>query len=108
MDTSNLAVDVVGELWDEHLAAPFPTALRAAERAGIDLVMLDADIAGCVSTWRSRGGSLDADRQRLLRGCINDLDQVVPLLAKSEEIHYYQRLRRLAVLTTESGPLPIN
>ncbi|SCF93947.1 hypothetical protein GA0115280_120052 [Streptomyces sp. Cmuel-A718b] len=40
----------VSHLWREHQQAPFPAGLRGAERADIDLVLLDADIAGCVST----------------------------------------------------------
>ncbi|WP_344661241.1 hypothetical protein [Catenulispora subtropica] len=42
------------QLWDEHLEAEFPAALRGKDIASIDMVMLDADIAGCVSVARSR------------------------------------------------------
>ncbi|QLH20696.1 hypothetical protein [Streptomyces sp. Rer75] len=108
MDRSDEASVIVGELWEEQVAAQCPAALRGVELAGIDLVMLDADIAGCVSTWQNRGGSLDADRQRILRGCLSDLDRVALLLVQPDEIQSYQRRRRLAVLTTESGPVPTN
>ncbi|MGW7018677.1 hypothetical protein ACWGGS_04905 [Streptomyces decoyicus] len=108
MDGSNEAQATVGKLWEEHLAAAFPTALRGAEAAGIDMVMLDADIAGCVLTWQNTGGYLDADRQRILRSRLSDLDRVLPLLVETNEIHYSQRLRLLAVLTSEHGPAPTN
>ncbi|MCX5563493.1 hypothetical protein [Streptomyces sp. NBC_00038] len=49
---------VVSRLWQEHLDAEFPAGLRGAELAGIDMVLLDADIAGCVTTWRGNGGFL--------------------------------------------------
>ena len=39
------------QLWDEHCRAPFPDRLRGMEIAGVDMVLLDADIAGCVTTW---------------------------------------------------------
>ncbi|MGW6273943.1 hypothetical protein [Streptomyces sp. NPDC055060] len=97
---------MVGGLWAEHLDARFPAALRGADLEGVDMVMLDAAIAGCVSTWLTRGRPLDADRRRILHGCIGDLDRVVPLLTRPEEIEYCRRLRRLAVLTSESGPSP--
>ncbi|MFJ8112135.1 hypothetical protein [Streptomyces sp. NPDC096132] len=88
-------------LFQEHLSALFPAALRGAEPAGFDLVLLDALIAGCVSVWQSNGGSLDPGRQRILRECLADLDRALPLLTDAEGIRYFERLRRLAV--TVSG-----
>ncbi|WP_392972479.1 hypothetical protein [Streptomyces sp. LN245] len=49
----------MNRLWQEHLDAAFPAGLRGAEPAGIDVVLLDATAAGCVSTWLSDGGALD-------------------------------------------------
>jgi hypothetical protein len=46
---------LISELWQEHLAAPFPKDFRAKDANGIDFVMLDANIAGCVDTFLERG-----------------------------------------------------
>ncbi|MFD8546906.1 hypothetical protein [Streptomyces sp. NPDC059649] len=97
---------VVARLWQEHLEAEFPAGLRGVDLDGIDLVMLDADIAGCVTTWRNNGGSLDAKRLRTLRDCITELDQVLPLLIDAEELRYYKRLHRLATATSQIDPRP--
>ncbi|MER7345955.1 hypothetical protein ABT390_11225 [Streptomyces aurantiacus] len=94
---------VVDRLWQEHLAATFPAGSRGAELAGHDLVMLDADVAGCVSTWRGNGGSLDARRHQVLYRRIAALEKVLPLLTDTEELRYFRRLRQLAVLTAEAG-----
>lgn len=93
-------------LWQEHMRAPFPAGLRGADRADIDLVRLDADIAGCVSTWQSNDGSLDAERQRILHNRIADLEQILPMLSATEDPDYWQRLHRLAQLVTEADPQP--
>lgn len=93
-------------LWQEHLGAAFPAGLRGAEPGGIDIVLLDATIAGCVSTWQNSGGSLDAERHRMLRDCVADLDQVLPLISEAEEVRYCRRLRQLAALTSDSNPQP--
>ncbi|GGV20548.1 hypothetical protein GCM10010260_70630 [Streptomyces filipinensis] len=99
--------EAVAPLWQEHLDAEFPAALRGAELDGIDLVMLDADIAGCVSTWCGNGGFLDAERLRTLRRCVTELDKVLPLLMNAEELRYYKRLHRLAThLTVRPTPHP--
>ncbi|GGR81164.1 hypothetical protein GCM10010252_19610 [Streptomyces aureoverticillatus] len=94
---------VVDRLWQEHLDAAFPAGLRGAELAGHDMVMLDADVAGCVSTWRDNGGSLDAWRHQVLHGRIAALEKVLPLLTDAQELRYFRRLRRLAALTAEAG-----
>ncbi|MEU9135173.1 hypothetical protein AB0D33_04225 [Streptomyces sp. NPDC048404] len=64
----------VNRLWQEHLGTAFPTGLRGAELSGTDMVLLDATVAGCVSTWLNEGGALDRERYRILRDCVADLD----------------------------------
>lgn len=95
---------VVARLWQEHLDAPFPAGLRGAELEGIDMVLLDAGIAGCVTTWRAGEGSLDTESLRTLRDCLTELDTVLPLLTEAEEVRYYERLHRLATLTARTTP----
>jgi hypothetical protein len=46
---------LINELWQEHLATPFPKKFRGKDINRIDFVMLDADIAGCVTTYLERG-----------------------------------------------------
>ena len=95
-------------LWDEHRSAPFPDRLRGLEIEGVEMVMLDADIAGCIDTWLGRkrrfsagpprtARPLDERRRGVLRECLAELDRVVPLLLDDEQ-KYYERLRRLAQL----------
>ncbi|MFF7887757.1 hypothetical protein ACH40F_40765 [Streptomyces sp. NPDC020794] len=64
------------------MRADFPARLRGEELAGVDMVMLDADIAGCVVTWQGNQGSLDEDRHQILLSCVRDLDKVLPLLTE--------------------------
>ncbi|MET8276479.1 MULTISPECIES: hypothetical protein [unclassified Streptomyces] len=97
-------VAAVARLWQEHLDAEFPARLRSAELEGIDMVMLDADIAGCVTTWRNNDGSLEREPLRILRHCITELDKVLPLLTEAEEFRYYERLHQLATLTSQTDP----
>ncbi|MFI7286839.1 hypothetical protein ACIBRY_09320 [Streptomyces anulatus] len=97
----------VSHLWQEHRQAPFPAGLAGAEREGIDLVLLDADIAGCVSSWRDDAGSLDAGRRRILHNRVTDLGRILPLLGATDNAPYWQRLYRLARLVSEAGPRPV-
>lgn len=92
----------VAGLYQEHLSAPFPGRLRGADRAGIDMVMLDADTAGCVSTWLNNEGVLDTRRHNILFRCIADLDQVLPVLTEADDPHYWQRLRQVAQLVADA------
>ena len=88
--------DEVQQLWSEHRGAPFPSRLRGEEIAGVDMVMLDADVAGCVSVWLSSNGRLDEWRKTVLLQCLDELDRIVPLLQDADEREYYERVRQLA------------
>ncbi|MFD3617486.1 hypothetical protein ACFWWT_20045 [Streptomyces sp. NPDC058676] len=61
-----------------------------------------------MSTWQSDGGTLDRERHRILRDCIADLDRVLPLLNEADGFCYFQRLRRLAQLVSDTDPQRAN
>jgi hypothetical protein len=82
-----------------HLQAPFPARLRGIEIDGIDMVMLDADTAGCVRTWLDHAGQPASEvRTRSISACLDNLNQVLPLLTNAVEADYYRRLRDVADL----------
>ncbi|MCK9869126.1 hypothetical protein AB0M72_02515 [Nocardiopsis dassonvillei] len=91
----------VDRLWAEHMRAEFPAELRGRELAGVHMILLDADVAGCVTTWQSNRGVLDEERHRALLRCVTDLDKVLPLLTDDREALYYGRLRDLALTVLE-------
>ena len=41
----------VSKIWDQHLSMTYPRNCRGLEVEGIDLVLLAADVAGCVSQF---------------------------------------------------------
>lgn len=86
------------ELWRQHLRAPFPDGLAGAEIAGVSLVLLDADLAGCISVWHSAGGLLDRGRRRTLERRLEELGRVLDLLEGTDEAAYFLRLESLARL----------
>jgi hypothetical protein len=71
----------IAALWRRHMQWTFPVRLRGEQLAGVDVVMLDADIAGCVTTWLGSTGDLDVGRERVLRGCVERLQRLVLALA---------------------------
>jgi hypothetical protein len=100
-------IEAVAALWTAHLQAPFPPRLRGAEIAGIDMVLLDADTAGCVSTWLNHHGQLDPWRQAVIAACLAELNTVLPQL-DGIDADYYRRLRELAALicSPRADPAP--
>ncbi|MBM0278075.1 hypothetical protein [Micromonospora tarensis] len=90
-------IKAVAELWAAHREAAFPARLRAVDIAGVGMVMLDADAAGCISTWLVNGGDLDDWWWDVLAAREQDLARVVPQLA-GYEASYYQRLLDMTVL----------
>ncbi|GLX23210.1 hypothetical protein [Streptomyces lavendulae] len=84
----------LAQLWEDHLRAPFPDGFRGVDFDGVDLVLLDAAVAGLVQS-RLRGG-LDDSGRAILQGCIADLDKIVPLLNEEYCASYFTHLRTTA------------
>ena len=93
MATNRQTTEAVSRLWDEHRNAEFPAGLAGEELAGADLVMLDADVAGCVVTWIGNAGRLDPTRSKVLGRCVSDLDRVLHLINDAQRKRYFERLR---------------
>ncbi|MGW5666480.1 hypothetical protein [Micromonospora sp. NPDC003776] len=91
----------VAELWEAHAQTPFPGRLRSADVAGVSMVLLDSNVAGCVSTWLHQGGSIDDGRGHILAACEQELLHVIPEL-DDDEAAYYQRLLDMTVLVLEA------
>ncbi|GAB7051354.1 hypothetical protein [Catenuloplanes indicus] len=96
----------MARLWTAHRDAAFPDRLRSVDIAGIEMVMLDADVAGCISTWLNDGGNIDDRWWDVLAARERDLERVVPELS-GDEAAYFQRLLDMTVSVLDSsGELP--
>ena len=91
---------VIEELWKEHEAAAFPASCRGVDVRGVDMTMLDADVAGCVDTFVS-GRKLNLFQTAVLGLCYRELADVLPAL-DGEAKAYYARLDRLAGLVLKA------
>ncbi len=88
------ARDPLAEQWHAHLHTPFPPSFRGVDVGGVELVLLDADVAGLVR--RELDDGLDADGVARLWACLADLDKVLPLLHEAYCAAYFTNLRALA------------
>ncbi|MEV4195364.1 hypothetical protein [Streptomyces toxytricini] len=84
----------LARLWEEHRRAPFPDGFRGVDVGGVDLVLLDAEVAGLVR--RELSGGLDDGGFAVLWRCIAALDRIVPLLHEEYCASYFARLRAMA------------
>ena len=84
----------LNELWQEHQRDPFPSGCAGKEIFGVDLVMVDADIAGLVSHVVG-GTSLSLDQRKILAKIRNELEFVVPNLPRHAR-PYFARLAQIA------------
>ncbi|WNF31023.1 hypothetical protein RI138_31605 [Streptomyces sp. C11-1] len=84
----------LARLWEDHLRALFPDGFRGVDFDGVDLVLLDADVAGLVQ--RELKGGLDGSGIACLWGCITDLDMIVPLINEEYCASYFANLRTMA------------
>ncbi|AIA07793.1 hypothetical protein [Streptomyces noursei] len=91
--------EVVSRLWQEFRVAPFPARLHGVEVAGQDMLLLDVNLAGCVSTWLNNDGRLDAWRLEILSDCLTVLEEALPQITDAEGLDYYRRLHHMSQLT---------
>ncbi|MFF5482193.1 hypothetical protein ACFY5C_33440 [Streptomyces sp. NPDC012935] len=68
--------------------------------------MLDADIAGCVTTWLSNGGFLDARRHRILRRMLSALEQVLPELDEADNPRLWRLWHEMTRLIADTIRTP--
>ncbi|MFD9689351.1 hypothetical protein ACFWXO_26745 [Kitasatospora sp. NPDC059088] len=88
--------DRLARLWEEHRCALYPDGFRGVDIEGVELILLDADVAGLVR--QELDGGLDDSGIAVLWACIAGLDKVVPLINSEYCASYFARLRTLAKL----------
>ena len=71
------------ELWRQHSSATFPKGYGGKKLNGIDLSLLDAEIASCIHIYMNQG-SLEYRHLESLSNRLIDLNTIV-LLLNSEE-----------------------
>jgi len=81
-------------LWDKHLTDPFPVHLAGEEVEGLDVALLDAAAAACISYFLDRG-ELDLRRAATLGLCHRHLAVVARRLDGPAQ-DYFLRLEDLA------------
>lgn len=91
----------VTTLFEAHRKAPFPSRSRGADVGSFDMVMLDANPAGCVSVWLQQG-LLDDRGWNVLAESEQRLIRVIPEL-DTHGREYYQRLLDMTVLVLEAN-----
>ncbi|WP_189935201.1 hypothetical protein [Streptomyces aurantiogriseus] len=84
----------LSQLWEEHMRALFPAGFRGVDFEGVDLILLDADVAALVQ--RELDGGLGDEGVAILWACIARLDKILPLIGDDYCTSYYARLRMMA------------
>ncbi|MGW2017677.1 hypothetical protein [Streptomyces sp. NPDC001927] len=88
--------ELLARLWEEHRRALYPDSFRGVDIEGVELILLDADVAGLV--LRELNGGLDDSGIAILWACIADLDKIASLINSQYCASYFARLRTMAQL----------
>ncbi|MEU8610458.1 hypothetical protein AB0C29_20970 [Actinoplanes sp. NPDC048791] len=94
-------MSAAAELWKTHCHTGFPGWLRSTDVAGVEMALLDADVAGCISSWLNNDGLLSDRRWAVLAGGERQLVHVLPELS-GDEAAYCQRLLDMTELAMNS------
>ena len=90
----------ITDLWEEHRSVPFPDDYGGKDVNGIDFALLDADIAGCVTSFIN-SGNLNIYQTAILGLSYRHTDFILPIL-NEEGTEYFWRLGRLAELVLKA------
>jgi hypothetical protein len=74
---------------------PFPSDLRGVDVGGVEVVLLDSDVAGYVSTWLS-AGKLNSGPHSILAERMDEAYRVARLHVDSTDAAYFEGLGKLA------------
>lgn len=88
----------VKALWAAHQRTPFPSAARGTEVNGVDLVLLDSLVAGCVSSLLDANAVPDITKLALLRDLFPQVEGVLPSLVGESRV-YFSQLAQVVVET---------
>ncbi|WP_234343586.1 hypothetical protein [Streptomyces sp. WM6372] len=86
----------LARLWEEHRRALYPDSFRGVDIEGVELILLDADVAGLVHS--ELNGGLDDNGIAILWACIADLDKIESLINSEYCASYFTKLRTMAKL----------
>lgn len=90
----------IARLWQQHATAVFPDGYAGRQINGLDLPLLEAEIAGLIRIYMHTGMKLDTRQVKNLRERLIDLNTII-LLMEHEELTYFDRLRTLANLVLQ-------
>ena len=85
----------VKQLWRKHLEAPFPTRCYDEVVLGVDLVRIDALVAGCAMSVIEEGRTIEPGHAGIMAQCRVSLAATLRSL-EGEEKEYFTRVDQLA------------
>ena len=90
------------DLWQQHSSAAFPQGYGNKTIKGIDLPLLDAEMAGIVRLYILNEGKIGRQQVNNLRNRLIDLNAII-LLMDQDELIYFERLRNMANLVLQEA-----
>lgn len=83
------------QLWRKHLESPFPTRCYEEVVLGVDLVQIDAFVAGCAMSVIEEGRTIEPGHVEIMNQCREGLATTLRSL-EGEEKEYFMRVDQLA------------
>jgi hypothetical protein len=88
-------INAAKQLWRKHLEAPFPTRCYDEVVLGVDLVQIDAFVAGCAMSVIEEGRAMEPGHAEIMDQCRAGLATALRSL-EGEEKEYFTRVDQLA------------
>ena len=76
--------------WEQHLEAGFPPGAQGVVVDGVDLVRLNADIAGCIDAFVETD-TLDSSQREILQASVAEANRILPQLSADAKAYFHHR-----------------
>ncbi len=104
-NTAAFSPAIIRIAWDQHLETGFPPGAQGVVVDGVDLVRLNADIAGCVDAFVETE-TLDSSQLEILRASVAEANRILPQISADAKayFHYLEVIARAVARYVSEGP----
>lgn len=94
-------IDEIATLWNSHEKQPFPAGHRTKTVEGVNLGLLDPELAGYIIGFLTTKGGLGSRQKNVMAEYSEKLNLIIEQLETEEAKRYFQSLKKITDLVLE-------
>ena len=96
-------VEEIEKLWSAHEQTPFPEGHRSKEISGMNLTILESEVAGIIIGFITTNGGLGSRQRNVLEDYTAKLEEVINKLESQAAKDYFASLKSIGDQVLKKG-----